>query len=298
MNDRATVRARHARGPMLPAFGMLLACLVSSFLSGCEQGGRATGEVSMDQVRADLLTVSQSRVFFGHHSVGNNIIKGVQALAAKTGVTLRVEEIQSAPPPDGPGLFHGKVGENLAPDSKIQDFAARLESPTERPFDVAVFKFCYVDLDEDSRERSPSKLFERYRKTLAEVQAKHPDVTILHGTMPLMSDPPGRKTRLKRLLGIATWTDEGNIRRNAYNAFVRQQFGSAELLDVARFEATRLDGSIAGFSVDGRQIETLAGEYTNDGGHLNELGQQHVAAAFLHTLAEAIRKRHAPVAER
>lgn len=288
MNDRAMFRALR-----------LLACLVSSaFLGGCEQGGHATREVPMDQVRADLLTVSQSRVFFGHHSVGNNIIKGVQALAAKAGVPLRVEEVQTAAPVAGPGLFHGKVGENLAPDSKIQDFAARLESPADPPFDVAVFKFCYVDLDENSRERSPEKLFERYRKTLAEVQAKHPGVTILHGTMPLMSDPPGRKTRVKRLLGIATWTDEGNVRRNAYNGLVRRQFGSAELLDVARFEATRMDGSIASFSANGSQIETLAGEYTNDGGHLNELGQQHVAAAFLHTLAEAIRRRPATAADR
>ncbi|MCC7083306.1 MAG: hypothetical protein IT530_21770, partial [Burkholderiales bacterium] len=51
------------------------------------------------------------------------------------------------------------------------------------------------------------------------------------------------------------------------------------------------DGSIAEFSADGRDIEMLALEYTSDGGHLNPLGRERVAAAFLHGIAEALRAR-------
>ena len=244
----------------------------------------------MDQVKADLLVVSQARVFFGHHSVGNNILKGVRELSVKAGVPLRVEEVAvGGVAPEGPGLFHGKVGENLDPDAKMADFASVLGAPGEARYDVATFKFCYVDLDEGSRERSPGKLFERYASHMSAIEAAHPGVQVLHSTMPLMAEPPGKKTRLKRLLGLSTSSDAANVDRNEFNRLARERYESRGLLDVARFEATRPDGSVAAFSSGGHDVEMLALEYTSDGGHLNGLGQERVAAAFLHRLAEALR---------
>lgn len=246
----------------------------------------------MDQVKADLLTVSQSRVFFGHHSVGNNILKGVRGLADKAGVPLRIEEVAAGGTvPEGPGLFHGKVGENLDPDAKIADFAGVLGAPGEARYDVATFKFCYVDLDEGSKERSPGKLFERYANNMSAIEAAHPGVKILHATMPLMAEPPGKKTRVKRLLGMSTETDAANVDRGEFNRLTRERYATNDLLDVARFEATRPDGSIAEFPAGGHETEMLALEYTSDGGHLNEMGQERVAAAFLHRIAEALRAR-------
>lgn len=244
----------------------------------------------MDQVKADLLTVSQARVFFGHHSVGNNILKGVRGLADRAGVPLRIEEITTeGVVPEGPGLFHGKVGENLDPDAKIADFAEMLGAPGEARYDVATFKFCYVDLDEGSKERSPDKLFERYASNMSAIEAAHPGVKVLRSTMPLMAEPPGKKTRLKRMLGMSTSTDAANVDRGEFNRLTRERYATDDLLDVARFEATRSDGSIAAFSADGHEVEMLALEYTSDGGHLNEVGQERVAAAFIHRIAEAVR---------
>lgn len=274
----------------LAAGALILTALAATSLSGCEQQSQIQEPVSMDQVKADLLTVSQARVFFGHHSVGNNILKGVQALADKTGVPLRIEEVTAGgTAPEGPGLFHGKVGENLDPDAKIAGFASALGAEGEARYDVATFKFCYVDLDEGSKERSPGKLFDRYANNISAIEAAHPGVKVLHSTMPLMAEPPGKKTRLKRLLGLPISTDAANVDRNEFNRLARERFNGSGLLDVARFEATRPDGSIAEFSAGGRELEMLALEYTSDGGHLNELGQERVAAAFLHRIAEAVR---------
>jgi len=287
--DRSVSRARGA---------LALLALAVTALSGCKQQSQVQEPVSMDQVKADLQTLAQARVFFGHHSVGNNILKGVRDLADKTGVPLRIEEITAgSAAPTGPGLFHGKVGENLDPDAKMADFAAVLGAPGEARYDVATFKFCYVDLDEGSKERSPDKLFDRYESRMSAIESAHPGVKILHSTMPLMAEPPGKKTRLKRLLGLSADTDAANVDRNEFNRLARGKYDGGSLLDVARFEATRPDGSIAEFSSGGHEMEMLALEYTSDGGHLNAQGQERVAAAFLHRLAEALRaKAPAPAA--
>lgn len=179
---------------------LLVAAFAATGIAGCQQGGQELAQepVSMVQVKADLLTVSQARVFFGHHSVGNNILKGVRGLAAKAGVPLAVVEVKAAGTvPDGPGLYHGEVGQNYDPDAKMADFAAALGAPGEARYDLATFKFCYVDLGEDSKERSPDRLFTRYSARMTEIEAAHPGVTVLHATMPLMAEPPGKKTKLK-----------------------------------------------------------------------------------------------------
>lgn len=269
---------------------LIVVAIAATALSGCKQQTQVQEPVSMDQVKADLLTVSRARVYFGHHSVGRNMLQGVQELADKAGVPVRIEEVAAGGPvPEGPGLFHGKVGENLDPDGKIADFARVLGAPGESRYDIATFKFCYVDLDEGSKERSPDDLFERYANNMSAIETVHPGVKIMHSTMPLMAEPPGRKTRLKRLLGMSISTDAANVDRNEFNRLARERYTGSGLLDVARFEATRPDGSVAEFSADGREIEMLALEYTSDGGHLNELGRERVAAAFLHRIAEALR---------
>lgn len=273
---------------------LVLLALAAAGLGGCQPQTQVQVKepVSMDQVKADLQAISNARVFFGHHSVGNNILKGIRDLSEKAGVPLRIVEITAAgTAPTGPGLFHGMVGENLDPDAKMADFAAVLGPPGEARYDVATFKFCYVDLDEGSKERSPDKLFDRYANNMSTIEAAHPGVKVLHSTMPLMAEPPGKKTRLKRLLGLSIPTDAANVDRNEFNRLARERYDGSGLLDVARFEATRPDGSIAEFSADGRDIEMLALEYTSDGGHLNPLGRERVAAAFLHRIAEALRAR-------
>ncbi|MCC7329881.1 MAG: hypothetical protein IT484_06970 [Gammaproteobacteria bacterium] len=251
-----------------------------------------TAQVSMEQVRADLGTLSRARVFFGHQSVGYNVVDGIRMLAAEAGIPLRIEEVTAQGAiPTGPGLFHARVGENLDPDGKLASFAGALGGPGEARYDLALLKFCYVDLDEDSKERVPSRLFAHYAGGMQKIEAAHPGVTLLYTTMPLVAEPPGRKTRLQRLLGMSAATDAANIRRNDYNRLIRERYAGRRLLDVARIEATRPDGSIAGFRKSGREIEMLVPEYTSDGGHLNDLGQEQVAAAFLHRIAEALRAR-------
>lgn len=271
----------------------VIACsLLAATLAACQQKTQETAPVPIEQVRADLQTLSQARIYFAHQSVGRNLLQGIGELSAEAGVPLRIEEIKGTAPPAGPGLFHANVGENGIADTKIAAFVhdVSMAAPA-GGYDVALLKFCYTDLGDESRDKSPRQLFERYRKTMADLHTSRPEVAIMHATIPLRADPPGWKTRVKRWLGRPTWNDDGNIMRGEYNSLLRAATAPTELFDVARLEATRPDGSISSFSAGGREVETLAPGYTYDGGHLNDPAKKQLAAAFLHSLAEALRRR-------
>lgn len=284
-----------------PRIGGLLAAglvIIATALGGCspppETDSAGETAMSMEQLHSDLEFLSGSRVFFGHQSVGDDILDGVRDLAQKAGVALRVEAVElGGEIPEGPGLFHARVGANLDPDSKIAAFSAALGAAGESGYDLAVLKFCYVDLDDESREQQPQALFARYLSGMGAIEKAHPRLKVLNSTMPLMAEPPGRKTRLKRLLGMSVETDAENVRRNEYNRLVRERYAGSSLLDIARFEATDVDGRPVVFEHSGQSMEMLVPGFTSDGGHLNQAGQERVAAAFIHRLAEALREGQA-----
>lgn len=270
--------------------------LLASLLAGCQQSSKEPADVSVDlnQVKADLETLSGARVYFAHQSVGRNMLKGIEMLIAETGVPLHIEEVKvGVPASGGPGLFHANVGDNGVADSKISAFVSDVSTPGPSAYDVALLKFCYTDLSPEAEDQDARALFQRYESSIAGVRSQQPNLTVLHTTIPLRAEPPGWKTRVKRLIGKETISDRGNIMRGEYNDLLRSQSSGAELFDVARIEATRFDGTIATFEANGRKVEVMAPEHTHDGGHLNDPAKRYFAADFLHTLAEAVRQRPA-----
>ncbi len=245
---------------------------------------------SPETVRADLQVVAKARLFFGHQSVGGNILSGVQAWADELKIPLRVLSADEAPQDSQSGLFHTKVGKNLEPETKCEAFETWLDKPVSPYYDAAILKFCFVDLEPDSHVTSPEKLFERYQATVASIRDKHPELKLVYTTMPLEADPPGFKTRIKRWIGKATWKDADNRSRAEFNSKIREAYGDSALFDIAHAES-HFSGSISAFNYDGNTIETLDPRLTTDGGHLNETGQRHVAAAFLHAIAERLRRQ-------
>jgi len=244
--------------------------------------------VDMGAVRADLEMVAKARILFVHQSVGRNILEGVQALAAEAGVPVRVQAIDALPPDKGPGIFHRDIGSNGDPQSKLDAFSALLERPERPAYDAALLKFCYLDLDRDAK--GSDGLLDRYLARTRDLQAARPDVRLVHASAPLRADPPGWKTRVKRWLGRETWEDADNLRRNAFNEGLRSRLGATPYFDIAGIESTLPDGTRSAFTAGGRTVYTLAQAYTSDGGHLNPQGSRRVAAAFVHVLADALRR--------
>lgn len=273
---------------MRPSVATLIALALSTAV-GCQPEHPAQQAHPGAEVRAALTTLSRARIFFGHQSVGRDILRGVESLSVEYHVPVRVVAIDDRPPDRAPGLFNTNIGSNGDPASKCEAFNAILDQSVEPYYDVAVLKFCYVDLDDESNVATAGELFDEYVAALKRVQMRHPQLRLVIATIPLHADPPGWRTALKRLLGRATWTDSANLRRNQFNDAVRAAFANRPLFDVARLESTRADGSANGFETEGRHVETLAAEYTTDGGHLNTAGQRRLATGFVLAVANAQR---------
>ena len=76
------------------------------------------------------------------------------------------------------------------------------------------------------------------------------------------------------------WEYNDNIKRNAYNALLRETYqGKEPVFDIAAIEATTQDGQPVSFSLKGQTYYSLNPAYTPDGGHLNEVGRTKVADA-------------------
>src|SRR3954467_9059393 len=51
----------------------------------------------------DLKLLAHERIFFGHQSVGKNVLDGLQELSVAAGVPLRIAQLPRAADLDGPG---------------------------------------------------------------------------------------------------------------------------------------------------------------------------------------------------
>lgn len=252
-----------------------LTALAVAISAGVAQAGDA-------RLRAELESLAKRTVFFGHQSVGGNILEGVAELARQEGLTLRIAETGSALGVAPGTLAHGAVAENGNPMGKVQSFERLFAGGGGAAPEVAFMKFCYVDYHQGT---DVAALFARYQKAMRDLQGRYPRTTFVHLTAPLTAPQGGLKTLAKRLLGKET-SEAQNARREAFNALVRQAYqGKEPLFDLAVVESTQPDGRPAAVTVDGKAVPVMAGAYTDDGGHLNVEGRRRVARALVAFLA-------------
>lgn len=234
---------------------------------------------------APLEKLSSRRIFFGHQSVGGNILDGVKALPhSAQGVVPRVVEVQTPTESLAPGtLAHAMVGQNEKPESKIADFERLMDAGLARSTDVAFFKFCYIDINGATDTRA---LFEKYRVAMEGLKARHPGTTFVHVTAPLTTVQRGAKAWLKELLGRPVWGVAENVQRETFNELMRKTYAGKEpLFDLARLESTAPDGSRETYELNGQTWPAMVPGYSDDGGHLNAAAQTRLATELLNFLA-------------
>ena len=228
--------------------------------------------------------VNSLTVFFGHQSVGGNILDGLQDLDGWQAPIVEIHNGEDHSGMESGGVLHAYMGKNGFPDTKIADFAKFLRSDVAYAVDIAFMKFCYVD---PSQINDVESIFRLYAEALAELAKEFPNITFVHFTIPLMSQRRGMKDRIKQILGMETQGREGNVLRGRYNRLLRQEFGdTGNVFDIATVESTRMNGKRETFRLDGETYDAMVPAYTSDGGHLNELGQRVVAEQLVMFLAE------------
>jgi hypothetical protein len=232
----------------------------------------------------DLAVAARTRVFFGHQSVGMNVLGGVAGVYAGHDIPPpAIEQDGSQVGQDGGLVRHAYIGENGKPLVKIRDFDVRMRSGVGDEVDVAMMKFCYVDVTDDT---DVSALFAAYRETLASLERDFPKVTFVHVTVPLMTEQ-GLLSMLKsRLAGTMGNGPAANVARERLNTLIRQECTGRPLFDLAAVESTAPDGGRAAGTYQGQQYFRLYGGYASDSGHLNDAGARVAASAWLKTLAQ------------
>ncbi len=236
------------------------------------------------EVTEALEKLQQVQLFFGHQSVGMNILSGIETVAEDHQVDLTIIETSSANGLPEPCLAHAYVGKNFQPLTKLDAFTNKINSGMGEAVDIAFMKFCYVDIDADTDVEA---LFEAYQNTLNSLKSSYPEVTFVHFTAPLKSQSSGAKAIIKKTLGKSANESSNNINRERYNALIREAYeGNAPLFDLAEVESTYPDGSRSSHTENGFTYYSMVSTYTDDGGHLNTAGQEVVANALIQELSK------------
>ncbi|MGE5640172.1 MAG: hypothetical protein ACM30H_08755 [Clostridia bacterium] len=234
---------------------------------GLHSGAAAAADSALHR---QLERVAAERVFFAHQSVGQNLLEGLARIADEQGVPLHIEDL--------------RIPENGDPLRKLRNFERDVD---ERggALDVAMLKFCYVDIGEDT---DVPALFEQYRATLRRLQVRHPRIAFVHVTVPLTVAQEGVKAFAKRLLGRHPYGTVENLKREEYNALLRAAYlGREPVFDLARVESVAPDGRPVSVTWKGRSAPALAPQYSADGAHLNAAGKEAGARELLRVLAAA-----------
>lgn len=195
---------------------------------------------------------------------------------------LDLTQAHEAQPAHALLIIHERIGVNREPLTKIAAFRDRLQAAQRPEMDVALLKFCYVDI---ASQTDAESLWKHYQAAIEQLSTDQPGVQLVHCTVPLRSLPEGPYAWLRRALGHRHPAVVGNRARDWYNRQLRARFGGGhDLFDLAAVQSRHSDGRSCELNDGGTRVPSLAREWTYDGGHLNERGRTMAAAAFIEFL--------------
>lgn len=270
-------------------FRKILATLaLAGFLVGCsgQEEDKNVSFTRLNDIPAEKLeALSQKTFFFGHQSVGRNMLDGLRILMEENpSINLQVVEGVDQGLAQ-PGVFlHANLGRNREPGTKMDAYIQAMDGGLGNKVDAAFLKFCYVDLE---RSGDPIQLFELYKREVEALKAKYPETTFVHFTLPIMTVPKGWKITVKNIIGREVPEQLDNLRRGEFNQLLRDEYmGKDPVFDIAYLESVAAStGERHTFRQDGKVVEAMAPENTNDGGHLGDVGKRWIAEQLVVFLA-------------
>jgi hypothetical protein len=232
-------------------------------------------------VTRDVDNLTNKKIYFGHQSVGLNLIDGLQDIGVVDSKFPAIET-KSAEDIAGAGLYHARVGQNLDPKSKIDEFVQLMRSGIAEKVDIAFLKLCYVDID---AETDVDAVFSYYVEEIEKLQSEYPQLKIIHLTGPLKTTKSTWKTKIKTLIGAENiWEYSDNIKRNSYRELILDTYH--DVFDIAKYVSTGDDGYSESFTYNDKKYLSLREDYTDDGGHLNVKGRSFVAEKLVNFISE------------
>ena len=263
---------------------LLIIFLLSTVLIGCNGEKMPEKPTHLPLIKdiqgSAWKKLSKKRIYFGHQSVGFNIIDGIKyVMKENPQIKLNIVETNDPSEFNTPLFAHSRVGKNMDPRSKIDAFANFMEKGIGDNANIAFFKFCYVDV---TARTVIDKVFDDYKNTMSRLKESYPRTKFIHMSVPLTVRQTGIKAWIKKLIGRPISGYYDNIKRNQFNELLRKEYNGKEpVFDLAMIESTFPDGSRSSFTKEGRSYYSLVSDYTDDGGHLNDKGRKIIAEQLL-----------------
>ncbi len=242
---------------------------------------------SIENVGILLQKAVKHNIFFGHQSVGWNIISGIEKWEEEAGIKLLKIESRDFKDIDDASFTHFAVGKNADPKAKIDDFVSLVGTIPKAAESIAFFKFCYVDIIAST---NTDELFDYYKERMHYLKNEYPNINIVLMTVPLTGIQKGWKSMVKKLLSKVPYGYLENIKRSEFNNMLVEEFsGVFPIFDLARVESTLPEGTINTFSYKEAEYPCVPDFYTSDLGHLNDYGAKVVSFNLLAFLAEEVK---------
>jgi hypothetical protein len=238
---------------------------------GCGGGGGSTNPPGGGgDLAAQLETLQGAAIYFGHNSVGSNMVEGLYALVGENAGPEPTIVGTSDPAQVSAGVFaHSGIGGNGDPAAKIATFRTLMTGALGGKVDVGFMKFCFVDFETAAwdSQANVDALFADYQAMVAAVHTAHPTLKLVHLTVPL-----------------SPADDANNARRERVSQKLRAAYGS-DVFDLALLESTNptTQQRVMGTGSNGPRL--YSGWASDGSGHLNAAGSRAVAQALVAFLA-------------
>ena len=259
-------------------------------LSGCQNNQFVGNDIYIkygdgtENVGAIIEKVSNSKIYFGHQSVGKNILSGIQHWEEKTGLNLKKVESKDFSSVKNIPLVHFRIGSNRDPHSKIDEFVKLVDQIPAEGNPLAFFKFCYVDINENT---NVDLLFEYYKEKMLYLKETYPHISFVVWTVPVTGIQKGPKALVKKMLGREHTGRTDNVVRNHFNTRIHDELsGIFPVFDLAAIESSSPEGLPVTYSLKGSDYSCMPDYYTYDLGHLNDFGAKTLSYNLLAFLAE------------
>lgn len=235
-----------------------------------------------------LRKISGNKYYFGHQSVGYNIMGGIKQWEEETGVSLNILESKDLQNTDSSSFVHFSIGKNLDPYSKINEFVLLIDTISKKDSgSIAFFKFCYIDLLDTTDILS---VYKYYKDKMLFLKSTYPEVKIVLFTVPVRSIQKGIKAIVKRILFMPVGDVLENKKRHEFNEMIINELGDEfPIFDLAKVETTLPDGSLNTYKFKDKLYPELPDLYAKDPGHLNAYGARVVAYNLISFLANEVK---------
>jgi hypothetical protein len=244
--------------------------------------------ITMDpDLNTKITFISHKNIYFGHQSVGENIIAGIKKNNSDRNKNeIVIKRYNHHDSLYGNYFLHSNIGQNGNPQIKFDEFSKIVNNLAGTNLNIAMMKLCFVDITKNTNIKD---VFNSYDKMIDSLKHRYPKIKFIHFTVPLKSKPSLINYIKDKIKGNNNYDPQDNLARNRYNELVFSKYSKNEIFDLAGAESTYPNGKRESEIVDGQPCYVLIKDYTTDGGHLNDLGSQIISEKLIQKLYAIIK---------